>query len=133
MEKLWNSQAFSDLKTEWYEKLQGSGFEDIECGENLIVWHSTAFQKPSAILRSEKQAQYQARIDSFANDPQFVDIVFKMSRELNVLFTSEGIEYIWTLHREGRSERNIAEEMECSKSCIHYMLKRLREWMNLIA
>lgn len=135
MENLWTSQAFSELRKEWYAKLEG--FSDIErfgCpDESLMVWHSTEFLDPLSRQRSAAREEYKLKIDAFANDHQFPEILVKMTSHFNSKFSPAGVEEIWTLHREGRSERNIADQMMCSRSCITFLLRRMREWMHLIA
>lgn len=119
----------------WYQKLEDAGFEDIEQpfkqGEPLLIWHSLEFAKPSALLRQEKRSRYQTQIDAFANSPEFPEILILMTRHGNNLFDSDEIENIWEFHRNGLSMRAIAYKMDCSKTCVLYLLRRMKEWMSL--
>lgn len=131
-----NSQLLNDLQDEWYKKLHDEGFRDIEDTSSpkapLFRFHSFDLPSQEAQVRSERRSIYQLRIDSFANDPAFPEITLLMTKHWNSKFKAEDIEVIWTLHRDGFTERGIAAEMNCSKSCIHFLLQRMREWMKLI-
>lgn len=133
-----NKTLFNELQAEWYKKLndEPDGFKDIENTKNpdspLIEWHSFKYTSEQAQLRMAKRSEYQNQIDSFANDPAFPEILVLMVKHGNNLFEEPGIEKIWSLHRQGVTERTIAIEMGCSKTCIHVMLIRMREWMKLI-
>ncbi len=98
----------------------------------LLEWHSFKFVSLKSQIRREKRSAYQHKIDSFANDPQFSEIIGLMLKHGNNRFNHAQIETIWTLHRDGVAERKIAHEMGCSKSCIHFLLKRITEWMKLV-
>lgn len=129
---------FNKLKQEWYQKLKDSGFEDIENthleDHPLIRYHSYFFKRKSreVEVRVERGSGYREKIDSFANDPAFSEIVLLMVRHGNSRFAQEEIESIWQMHRSGSSERVIANSMGCSKSCIHFILERMRAWMRLV-
>lgn len=121
----------------WYQKLEDSGFEDIEQSPDsespLKDWHSFSFTSIESQARKRKREVYQAKIDAFANSPEFPEITQLMVRHRNNLYNALQVEKIWDMHRDGVPERDIALEMGCSQSCIHFMLKRMREWMSLIA
>lgn len=129
--------AFSQLEIEWYQKLKESGFEDIENhlspDRPLKRWDSFKFVSVTFNERKIVRTQYQIKIDTFANDPSFPEVIQVMVKHWNNRFDTLGLEKIFELHRLGHSERDIASQMNCSKSCIHYMLKRIEEWMKLIA
>lgn len=129
-------QLFSEIQAIWYEKLERSGFEDIETPNDrdgaLKEWHSFKFVSLKAQLRKEKLSAYQLQIDSFANDPAFPEILKLMTKHGHNKFDSLGLETIWTMHRQGMTERRIAFEQKVSQSCIHFLLKRMREWMRLV-
>lgn len=97
----------------------------------LKDWHSFSFTSIESQMRKQAREVYQAQIDTFANSPEFPEIIALMVRHGNNLYDTQGIERIWDLHRNGITERGIALEMSCSQSCIHFMLKRMREWMKL--
>lgn len=128
--------AFNELEKLWYERIRfEAGFDDIENlsdpDRGLMIWHSSNFLKPEVALRAAKRSHYQDQIDTFANDPTFLEITELMVRHGNSRFGQAQVEHIWELHRNGQSQRRIAIEMGCSKSCIHFMLERMREWMRL--
>lgn len=131
----WSTQAFNELREKWYEKLSQDGFTDIERikDDTLEEWHSFKFVSITSQIRREKRSQYQLQIDCFANDPQFHEVLRLIVKHGNSKFTVRQIEYIWTMHRDGVTERGIAREMRCSQSCVHFLLKRMREWMKLIS
>lgn len=127
---------FSELENFWYKKLKDeTGFIDIENNQDpdrpLIEWHSFKFTSEETQNRKIKRTPYQIQIDLFANHPGFEDILAIIVNHGNSLFDEVGVKQIWDLHRQGITERGIAKEMHCSQSCIHFMLRRIREWMKL--
>ena len=129
-------KSIVELEREWAQRLRDAGFRDIEDirypDRPLLRWHSFDFVSESSQERKERRTAYQLRVDVFTNDPQFNEIVLLMVKHGNSRFDRFGIEWIWGRHREGWSERRIAEDLKCSKSCIHYLLCRMREWMGLL-
>ena len=121
----------NDLVREWYAKLEG--FTDIE-DENgeLKAWHSVRFLQAGVLAQKARRSAYQLQIDNFANNPEFHEILKLIVKHGNSRFDARGIEYIWTMHRDAVTERRIAQEMKCSKSCIHFLLRRIRSWMTLM-
>lgn len=134
--RLKGDQAFNDLQSQWNEKLRSEGFDDIEDTTKddrpLKEWHSFKFLSYKAQIRQKKREGYQHQIDTFANDPQFFEILRLLGSHGNSKFSEANLEHIWHLHRAGDTERSIAKQMECSQSCIHFLLKRFKEWMKLI-
>lgn len=125
--------SLEELTTYWNKRLEESGFRDIEESDSsLKEWHSFKFISISSQLRQSKRSGYQLQIDSFANDPQFTEILKLMVKHGNSRFSEVQVETIWTMHRDGLTERRIALEMNSTKSCIHFLLQRMKEWMNLI-
>lgn len=122
----------NDLVREWYAKLEG--FTDIEDGPDgpLKDWHSFKFVSLASQAKWEKRSPYQTQIDNFANNPEFHEVLRLIVKHGNSRFDPRGIEYIWTMHRDGVTERGIAQEMRCSQSCVHFLLKRIRSWMKLM-
>lgn len=121
----------------WYEKLEEEGFNDIEELSNseyvLKDYHCRRFQSEETLAKIAKRSRYYEAVSIFTNSPDFPEIVRLMVRHRNNLYSALQVEKIWDMHREGATERGIASEMGCSQSCIHFMLKRMREWMSLIA
>lgn len=129
------NQAFNDLRDEWYDRIKSEGFEDIEDTSNpdgpLKEWHSFKFVSMRAQTRKVSRSGYQDQIDSFANAPEFPEIVKLIVKHGNSRFTEAQVEQIWTLHRNGWSERKIGKEVDRSNVSIHFLLRRIRQWMRL--
>jgi hypothetical protein len=136
MAKMVDTQTFSDVEAEWYDKLKTSGFEDIEKTSDpnrpLTRWHS--FDLVSERLQNRKITWevYERRVEIFTNSKDFTEIINLICKHGNSIFGEVEITSIWEMHRNGHTERGIAAEMECSKSCIHFLLHRIRAWMKLV-
>ena len=132
-----SNQPLSDMQAEWYQRLKDEGFDDIEDTSHpdrpLLSWHSTRFISARIQEKMFKRLDYQREIDAFASDPQFQEILHLLVKHGNSKFNKLQVEEIWNLHRHGSTEREIADEMRVSKSCIHFLLVRIKEWMKLIA
>lgn len=128
----------TQLEKIWYERLKAEGFCDIESlshpDRKLKDFHSLHFHRRSLKFeqRMQKTKEYIQRCDDFANHPRFPAVLESLSRHGNAIFTAYGISHVWDLHRTGQSDREIALEMAVSKSCITFLLKRLRKWMELL-
>ena len=126
---------FTQIEAHWYKKLKDEGFEDIENVKDkdrpLVEWHSFKFTSESTQIRKIKRSPYQMQIDLFANHPDLNQILTLIVKHGNSLFDEVGVRQIWDMHRIGVTERQIAKEMHCSHSCIHFMLRRIRDWMKI--
>jgi hypothetical protein len=131
-----SKKLFSEVQAHWYQKLKDSGFKDIENTKDnarpLLEWHSFKFIADNVQVRKAKRESYQIQIDLFANHQSLDEIARLLAKHGNCLFDAEGIKEIWDLHRHGMTERWIAGEMKCSQSGIHFLLRRMREWMRLL-
>lgn len=104
--------SFQQLKKQWYEKLKDIGFEDIEANddkERLKCWHSHYFIQRS---KNDSQKDY-----------------YQWAREIlsNHNFSSLQEEYIWWLHSEGLSIRNIEKESGLSRCKIHKLIIQIKK------
>jgi hypothetical protein len=114
---------FEALKTVWYEKLEKSGFVDIEetkgSKDYLKTWDSqwflTRFQESS--LKFEARQEYYNIVQNYVNN---------LKREQLNFFNNEDIEFqIWTLHANGRSLREIASQLGTKICRVHASVKKL--------
>lgn len=136
MNKRKGSPTFKEIEAFWYEKLKSTGFVDIENTADperpLNVWHSFKYTSKTAQIRKERRAIYQQRIDIFAQSREFSEIINLIVKHGNSRFSNAQVTAIWDMHRHGITERGIAAEMDCSKSCIHFLLHRIKAWMKLV-
>lgn len=130
-------KSIVDLEREWTQRLIDSGFRDIENTNlperPLIQWHSFDLVSEATQSRKRRRDEFTEKAQSLANNPQFQEILELMVKHGNSRFDRFGIEFVWERHvSQGWSERRLAEHLSVSKSCIHFILVRMREWMNLI-
>jgi len=99
-----------DLKTlqsEWYEKLKNEGFEDIEDTENRTKTMVRAF-------KDESKLAYYEKANAFLEDYEF---------------DSPEDAIVWRYHCIGKATRQIASELEISKSHADRIIQRLKKIM----
>lgn len=113
--KFYETDKFKKIQQKWKEKLEKSGFTDIE-DENgyLKEWAtSRAALEQHAVLRDAKEIYY--RLAS-----QFLHTYsFKSQLEYN----------IWKLHCEGKSYPKIEKELNLGINRARYTIKRLKDEM----
>lgn len=137
-----NSSGFRELEAEWYEKIRTkkskeypNGFRDIENTDDpdrpLKVYDNRHFQKPVIQKRQIAREAYNKRIDDFINHPEFEKICKSMTRHKNSALTPAKVKKILELHRDGATERSIAEKMDRSKNCVHLTIAKAQEWMKV--
>ena len=131
-----NSDDFKTLERLWYAKLKESGFVEIENTElasrPLLEWHSFKFLSKSAqVDRSDAQA-YAMKADAFLNSNHIDEICTIISSARNVTYSAEMAKLVWKSHCEGVSERKIATDFKLTQTQVHNILKRFRQWMNLV-
>lgn len=98
------TKKFEALKTKWYQKLQKSGFEDVESDEdNLKQWDSSLFKRYSPHTAEAKQ-EYFRLAGHFLNSHKF-----ESKRE----------KLIWSLHAEGLSFNDIGKKLKSLGYKIH--------------
>lgn len=120
MSKRRNNLEYDKLRAEWYEKLQESGFSDIESDDfNLKNWSSKLSRKHTVEQWQAKEAYY-SMASNFLNDYQF-------EAELDKV--------IWEYHANAISIRNIVELLKSANISKPYRdgvfttIKRLKETM----
>lgn len=100
-----NEPSFKKLQKKWYDKLKKEGFKDIEQSDgNLKEWASsrllTPGHMPSRTLWNDSVEQYFRLAGFFLNDYEF---------------KSELEKYIWSLHCDGRSIKDIVKVITSKK------------------
>lgn len=111
---VYKTEKFKKLQTEWYRKLEKSGFEDIETHQNgkdfLKVWHSAYFQTKYSPASFEFKREYYRAAALFLQRH-----VFETEREKK----------IWERHSEGWSLRRIAREFRTKVCRVHKIVRIL--------
>lgn len=88
-------EEFKELKAKWDQKLKESGFEEIENGPFLKLWHSTYFYAMYSVEEIEENQQYYRMAADFYW--RYRDFKSDLHRE------------VWRLHSEGYSRRKVAQ------------------------
>jgi len=119
MSNPFKSAKFKKLQNEWYDKLEKSGFEDIEernsHHEMLKRWHSFDFPKKDQ-EKVEQQRQY------------FLDAAWFLTHFKGFKRFERRV---WTLHTDGLSLREIAARLKVNKDKVHAIVKNLQGKMSL--
>jgi hypothetical protein len=129
-----NKREFRKLEKKWYDRLQKEKFDDIEdtnkIGRPLKQFHSFAFVSETSQKLQAKRVPYQSQIEEFRFKPAFNEICGSVAISTNL---SKGkIGALWDMHVEGKTEREIAMAFECSKTKVHKILEKMRQWMTLV-
>ena len=111
--KPFNKDGFKELEQRWYQKLEKSGFKDIEDTKNpyrpLKSWHS--FRRvPGAEITSNAKRD-------------FFDLAWELIHTAN--FKKKHYRKIWVLFCDGLSERQIARKVRLPKSTVHWIIARI--------
>jgi hypothetical protein len=129
-----NKREFRKLEKKWYEKIKKAGFVDIEDTTKrdrpLKEYHSFQFVNKDAIVRKHKKAPYQYQIEKFRFEPSFREVCATIATYSS--FSRSKVSALWDLHVEGKTEREIARAFDCSKTKIHKILEKFRQWMNIV-
>lgn len=129
-----NKKEFRKLEKKWYDKLKKEGFTDIEDTNRpdrpLKDYHSFSHMSQEFLRRQQKRAPYQALIEEFRFKPVFGEICSSISS--NTSFSKTKLALLLEMHVQGKTEREIAEAFKCSKTKIHKILKKFRQWMSLV-
>jgi len=105
-----------DLKREWYERLERSGFQDEEKNGQLRVTAESYH-----ILKDiQTQTQFEARRSYY----QWAEIKLEQSA-----FSSEKDKKIWECHSKGMSRREISPLVGLEHSWISRKIKRIGEYL----
>ncbi len=115
-EKEWfETDKFVKLKSKWDKKLEKSGFQDIEDTDSplefLKVWHDSYFKNRNKVKSFfDVQRYYELATQLIHTYP------FRTIKERNV----------WTMHAEGKSEREIARDCKCTDWVVRKTIKKVR-------
>lgn len=132
-----NRKSFKQIEANWYELLNKTGFDDIEESQipdrPLREWHSKRFQSETSIIRQAAHERYDECLDKLVNSEDFNEIC-----ELIVKHKNNSLNYfeagcVIELHRQGLTNREIANRMGTTHTCVYFTLKKARSWMSLIA
>ena len=112
--KYYNTAAFADQKAEWDAKLKESGFEDIETPGGLLATDvRTDANSVLATRGVEVEAYYRAARD-------WLD---------RYQFSSDLDRRIWSLHCEGKTQREIARLVFSSLRPVNWSIARTNRAM----
>lgn len=133
-----NSSQFKKLQKKWYAKIarvpgkQGDTFHDIEDSEEFLSdWHSLKFLDDQSVIRCQTNSDYQRKIEAILHHQSFGQILISITSHGNSASMGEA-QRVWQLHIDGWTERRIAREIQRSKTCVHQMITRIREWMKIL-
>lgn len=117
-------QSCRDLQSQWTDKLEKSGFEDIESDEETLKIYSTVmFSRARSKVNNggfEAKAQYYQMATSFLEEYKFDSRLDKI---------------IWEYHAEGLSVRDIANTLNKVKrtktnyTTVWLLIKQLKKSM----
>lgn len=129
-----NKKELKQLEKKWYDKLKKEGFVDIEDTTKeerpLKEYHSFQFVSEDFVRRREKKAPYQEQIEEFRFRPVFKEICSSIGKSTS--FSRTKLMLLFEMHVEGKTEREIANAFGCSKTKVHKILEKFRQWMNLV-
>lgn len=113
------AKKFDKLRTQWYQKLKDSGFEDIEDthspNEYLNAWHSSYFQTRYDRDEFEEKREYYDRARSYLEE--------QMQTIEYLIFSKQIDRLIWELYSEGMSLRQIAKALNTNKDKVQKIVK----------
>jgi hypothetical protein len=95
--KFYETQEFKELNKKWNKKLEKAGFEDIDPGDTEEI-------EPQKFTLPGRKTQYEH------GSPGYYDLCQKILQNFN--FKTEVHKYIFELHMQGRSLREISSEVE---------------------
>lgn len=115
--------------------MKADGFQDIEDTSSpdrpLKEWHSRKFISDRSKARQVERENYNKMIDNFINSRSINEICTLITRHGNSALKPKEAKRILELHRDGLTERKIAEKIKCGKKCVHLTLEKARTWMKL--
>lgn len=129
-------KSLAEEEAYWYARLREEGFPEIENtrikGRPLVHYHSREFKKVARVRRKIVMDRYMQLAEDFFYSPGFEDACEWVTRHGNSRFTPQEVRDIWEFHLMGHTDRRIADEMRRSKTCVNKVLRKLKEWMELI-
>lgn len=127
--------SLKDAENEWYAKLKANGFQDIEDTSKpdrpLKEWHSSKFTTERSRVRQLQRENYNRMIDNFINSRAINEICSLIVQHGNSTIRPREVKKILEFHRDGFTERKIAEELKVGKKCVHLTLVKARAWMKV--
>jgi hypothetical protein len=103
--KFYLTSEFKSLENEWYQRLEESGFHDIENRDN-----------PDGMLKTDRSVVEfdETRIESVGFRSEARALYFRNGAEVlkSYPFENETHRRIWQLHMDGLSNREIARKIE---------------------
>lgn len=127
--------SLKDEEAWWYARLKVEGFQDIEDiskpDRPLKEWHSQKFASQRSRIRQTQRDNYNKMIDNFINSKAINEICSLITKHGNVLVKPDQVKQILELHRDGLTERKIAEKIKCGKKSVHSTIEKARTWMKL--
>lgn len=112
-----NQQSLQKLKDKWYKKLKNVGFKDIEDYQGRLKSWSTSGQtrysdrNHNSRIYREARAEYYRRASQALYDNEFSS---KMDKT------------IWALHADGKTHREISEEIGLARNTVREHIYKMR-------
>lgn len=128
-------KSFKETQEAWYALLKKKGFQDIEDTEisdrPLKEWHSSKFMTDRSLNRQAARENYNQMMDNFINSRAINEICKLITEHGNSALKPRDAKKILELHRDGFTERKIAEKIKVGKKCVHLTLEKARSWMKV--
>lgn len=128
--------SFEELQSLWYSRLNTEGFVDIEDTSKearpLKEWHSFKFSHENHHQRKHQFDEYIERITKFMEHDSFSEICGLIVRHGTCRVTKIEAINIIRMHSQGMSQREIASIVNKDQPRIHWVIKRMKEWMSLV-
>lgn len=113
--KFYETPEFIELNRKWADKLEKSGFEEIEDTESpneyMKSWHDTRFAARYTPDMFEETREYYLAATNLLNT-----FTFKNNRDKK----------IWTMHSEGIPERHIAKKLKITDWRVRKLIRLLQ-------
>lgn len=147
MSNRYKGDDFLALQTEWYRRLEETGFTDIEdhthSDKPLKKWSGVSSENLSIIDIVVTQPAEKEIVSSFPepifteeeklfHHPNFDSICNEICSHYNHKLTGPLIAQVWDLYINGSAERVIAQTLAINDSAVHRTIKKLTEYMNLM-
>jgi|SRR6185312_774732 len=127
--------ARTELEIYWYQKLEESGFQDIEDptypDRPLKRWDSHWFKSQETQRRRAEREEYLKQIDQFLNSGSVEEICALIVRHGNSKLSAIEVRMILEFHRDGFSRRKIAVKMHTCPDRVKRALAKAKEWMKI--
>jgi hypothetical protein len=139
-------KSFSQTQSEWYDRLEKSGFVDIEDhtqdGRPLKRWSGLSMKRNTldAVITQPAESpivsswpeSHLSRAEEFLDRPEFPELCESLCKHRNNAVTEKEAAVIWRMHSDGFSTRSIEAAIGIDHVTVFRMVRRLTEWMNLL-